>query len=263
MSEKVFVPIVTTSSGLVTAAAVVNGETLFVSVVTNGMGLIRVEFLIDWISAFNGRDILVSSLGDSHPGRAMNTCAAMFLNSPCERWLNLDCDTRFTRVSIDQLLAHDVELVFGMVPIKNDETPPCVCTFMKEGRFGYVRAAEKGLVEVRRAGRACMAVRRTLLEKLKSDNGGPAKRYCYSGSGLDVGVAWDFFPSGVVTGEASVYGEPEFVSEDFGFSELVRSIGGKVLLDSRVTLDHVGSTTYRFSEDRLTKIREFLKANEA
>jgi hypothetical protein len=82
---------------------------------------------------------------------------------------------------------------------------------------------------------------------MKEENGGAAKRY--TNHGRD---EWHFWETGVVTGDKSATGEPEFLSEDWFFCERARELGVPVLVDRRIVLAHEGDKIFRFGSGQLS-----------
>lgn len=226
---------------------------IFVPLLDNGNGSVMASFMMDHAEAFAGRRVHMARASDSHANRGMNKVANAFLASECDVWINIDADIRFSRKDIDRLLSHNLPLVYGIYPKKQDDTPPCLCTFNQ-----VPVPDENGLVEVRRCGRGFMLVRRDLLDRMKEDNGGPALRYHNHGK-----VEWDFFPSGCVWGEQSALGfehdeehyrKREWISEDWYFCEVARSLGVKTYVDTQIALGHVGPKEFRFAGHQLTRM---------
>lgn len=226
---------------------------IFIPLLDNGNGQVMSSFMMDHGAAFGAREVFMIRASDSHACRGMNKIANAFLESPCDIWINIDADIRFTRDNIDRLLSHDLPLVYGIYPKKQDDCPPCVCTFNE-----IPSPDEKGLVTVRRSGRGFMLVHRKVLEAMKEENGGPALRYHNHEK-----TEWDFFPSGVVTGELSAFGDEkledgtpkrEWISEDWWFCERARKLGFPTCIDTGIALGHVGSKEYRFHGNQITNI---------
>lgn len=232
---------------------------IFLPLLDNGSGQVMASFVMDYTAAFRDREVYIIRASDSHADRGMNKIANAFLDSPCDIWINIDADIRFTKENIDQLISHDLPLVYGLYPKKQDDCPPCVCTFDK-----VPVTDERGLAVVRRAGRGFMLVDRRVLEAMKEENGGAALRYDNHGK-----VEWDFFPSGVVTGEFSCYGDEyanvdmgngvafhrpkrEWISEDWLFCEHARKLGFPTYVDTAIALGHVGQKEYRFGGSQLS-----------
>lgn len=237
-----------------TITAALKPNPIYIPLLDNGNGQVMSGFMLDHGPAFAGREIHMVMASDSLATRGMNKIANSFLNSTCDIWINIDADIRFTKDNIDRLLSHDLPLVYGLYPKKQDDCPPCICTFNE-----VPKPDERGLVIVRRAGRGFMLVHRCVLEKMKEDNGGPALRY--HNHGRDGEVEWDFFPSAVVTGEFSAYGDEkdkdgypkrEFLSEDWLFCQRAGALGFPTYVDTGIALGHVGLKEYRFRGDQLT-----------
>jgi Methyltransferase domain len=262
---------------------------LFVPLLDNGNGSVMASFMMDHSAAFGGREVHMVRASDSHANRGMNKIANSFLDSPCDVWINIDADIRFRKMDIDNLLSHDLPLVYGIYPKKEESAPPCLCTFADLPQPDPVT----GLAEVRRCGRGFMLVKREVLEAMKEDNGGPALRYHNHDK-----VEWDFFPSGPVTGAFSALecgaaaplsvaentehrtsniehrtgngsdsslvtrhssldpdGFPirEWISEDWYFCERARTLGYRTFVDTRIALGHVGTKEYRFGPDQVAR----------
>ena len=231
-----------------------NDKPLFIPLLDNGNNSVMASFMLCHAEAFGGRNVHMMHASDSHANRGMNKVACAFLKSNCNTWINIDADTLFTRKDIDRLLSHgDRQLVYGIYPKKQDDTPPCLCTFET-----VPVPDDEDLATVRRSGRGFMLVRRELLEAMKEDNGGPALRFHNHGE-----VEWDFFPSGPVTGAMSALGDAtdpdgypvrEWISEDWYFCERARALGVPTVVDVRIALGHVGSKVYRFGVEQITRL---------
>ncbi len=244
---------------------------IFVPLLHNGNGSVMANFMMCHGEAFAGLTIDMRAIGDSHAGRGMNKVANDFLTTDCDVWINIDADIRFRRVDVDRLLEHaerGVPLAYGIYPKKEDITQACLCTLTETPP---VVDLATGLAEVRRSGRGFMLVKREVLERMKEDNGGPALRFHNHGP-----VQWDFFVSGVVTGEFSAldrqgigtaeeadtgllkdsegYPVREWISEDWYFCERARKLGIPTLVDTRIALGHVGHKTYWFTGDQITRL---------
>lgn len=205
------------------------------------------NFMICHVAAFSGRTINMPRASDSLATRGMNRIAADFLASDSEIWINIDADIHFSAKDIDNLTSHDLPLVYGIYPKKQEDTPPCCATLNDK----IPEPDANGLIELRRSGRGFMLVRRDLLESMKEENGGPALAYHNHGR-----TEWDFFPTMVIEGEMSTApkGEREFISEDWAFCERARALGVKVMADTRIVLAHEGPKVYTFNADQTKKI---------
>jgi hypothetical protein len=235
------------------AARLMNKPKLFIPLSHNGCGMGPINVVPLFMAAFEGYEIDMRVCGDSHANRAMNRVAADFLYSDCDELIIVDIDVTFTRRHIQRLLSHDVPLVYGIYPKKDEKTEPCLCTFKE------IKTRDDGLIEVRRCGRGFLRAKREVFEAMKEDNGGPALRFHNHGR-----VEWDFFPSGPVCGlDVSVYDigdkdedgfqKREWLSEDWYFCDRARALGYPTLVDPNIALGHIGPKEYRFREDQLGK----------
>lgn len=220
----------------------------------NGSGMGPMEFIPCFLSAFAGLDIDVRVCGDSLATRACNRMAADFMYSDCDEMLIIDIDIVFTSKQIRQLLSHDVPLVYGIYPKKQEDTPACLCGFAVDPPVRPIQNSP--LTEVRRAGRGFMRVKREVFEAMKEESGGPALRFHSHGR-----IEWDFFVAGAFSGAESCYpagardedGFPmrEYLSEDWVFSQRASALGFKTLVDSTICLGHIGPKEYRFSPTQM------------
>ncbi len=222
------------------------GKPLYVPLLDNGNGDVKANFMLCHSAAFSGRVVHMSRASDSHAGRGMNKVAADFLLSGCDVWINIDADIHFSASDIDKLIGHGLPLVYGVYPKKEEATPACIATLTDETPV----PDKNGLVEVRRCGRGFMLIHRELLENMKEECGGHAKRYENHGR-----PEWEFFESGVVVGEMSAApdGAPEWISEDWYFCERARAMGVKVFADSRIVLGHEGAKVYQFNGNQIAE----------
>ena len=219
---------------------------IFVPLLHNGNGSVMANFMMCHGEAFAGRTIDMRAIGDSHAGRGMNRTACDFLESDCDTWLNIDADILFTSKDVARILGPNIPLLYGLYPKRQEDTPPCLGTFAQ----GPIERPD-GLVEVRRCGRGFMRVDRSVLEAMKEENGGHARKFFNHGR-----PEWEFFESGVVTGEMSALedGAAEWISEDWYFCERARQIGVPTLVDPSISLGHEGNKVFRFSTDQVTRI---------
>lgn len=229
---------------------------IFVPISHNGNCDVKSGYAACLASAFNGCHIRIEEMGGSHADRQMNNVANRFLITDCDAMLIVDCDTIFTAKDVQRAMFHverDIKAVWGVYPKKQDNPPPCLNTWPE------VKAPdEHGLVDVRRAGRGFLMVKREVFESLKEENGGPALRFHNHDR-----MEWAFFRSGVVggdytalTGDKDADGFPirEWVSEDWMFCEDLRNhLGIPTLVDTGIILKHIGSKTYEFPQAEIAR----------
>jgi hypothetical protein len=192
--------------------------------------------------------------GDSLVNRARNNLAKRFLQgfhgqdgagNPVtvqHDWmLFLDTDLVFKADDVETLYNYGVKhgpgIYCGAYPIKQLR-PKVVFNNMPN----CVPDAE-GIVEVREAGTGFMLIHRkvfeTMQEKLKD-------QIEYS---VDMGhatgpdeIAWDFFSVGVY--DDKLLKRRRFLSEDWYFCQRWRELGGKVLMHTKISCNHIGTFNY-------------------
>jgi len=233
-------------------------------IIDNGMGLITAAYALNIIRAISesGLNISIPTQGtaDSLATRGMNDATNSFLYGNADYLLIIDTDIVTSGQHLKWLFEHDAELVYGTYPKRHPKHEMCLATLTDGDR----PPAGKTLWEVRRAGRGYVRISRSLLEKMKEDNGGPAKRY-HNGK---FPVQWDFWPSMVIEGEFSTaghgkddkgYPRREFISEDWGFCDRARALGVPVLVDPRIQTLHLGQTAFpiRYDEDMLPNVLSY------
>ncbi|MGA2451588.1 MAG: hypothetical protein ABTD50_23265 [Polyangiaceae bacterium] len=195
---------------------------------------------------------------DSLVTRSRNAIVAGFLDSPdATHLMFIDGDTGFEPEHFGRLVAFDQDVVAGMYPVKNLDWSQAArrCTEgnvtieeLRESGLHFVgvpspeseREERDGFVTAIYAGTGFMLIRRSAVERFISAY--PETKYATTHT----------FPAAAVQ-SANQYNvfdcliEPEtrtFLSEDFAFCHRWRRLGGKVWLDTRSCLQHVG--TYDF-----------------
>jgi hypothetical protein len=207
--------------------------------------------------------------GDSLVNRARNNLAKRFLEgfpgqdgagnkvTVKHDWmLFLDTDLVFKAEDVDRLyqlgLKKGPGVYCGAYPIKQLK-PKVVFNNMPN----CVPDAD-GIVEVREAGTGFMLIHRDVFEKMQRelkdeieydvDMGVPTEKPV---------VAWDFF-------EVGVYFDPllkrkRFLSEDWFFCQRWRQLGGKVLMDTRISCNHIGVYSYPGNPNEVIEAGDFYK----
>ena len=163
--------------------------------------------------------------------RARNTLTAKFLsNEGSTHLMFIDADIGWEPWHLLVMLNRDVDVIGGLYPMKSLPIKWCVNGF--EG----AEEGPDGLQEVSKTGTGFLLIKRHVFEKLKSH---PAVKPFNNDIGLDPALNANmktYFDTGVR--------ENRYYSEDWAFCENWRDLGGKVYVDKRVLLKHVG--TYVF-----------------
>jgi hypothetical protein len=196
----------------------------FYPLIDNGTGIIKAQYCYDALVALGGRGAVLGRVSQPYPTRSLNMATATFLSTDCEEMVVIDMDIHFTREDVDKLLSHDVPLVYGLYPKKALPLQWCVATLTDESPFG----GDEPLVEVKRAGRGFMRVHRSVFEKMKP----LVPEYHNHGR-----PEWQFWHEGCDN-------DGEWRSEDWWFCDNWRKLGGKVLVDQTICLQHIGDYSY-------------------
>lgn len=225
----------------------------------NGLGYGTTAFFFNIVKAMSesGIRICFSESGDSLANRAMNRVVNDFLYGQADELLIIDVDIVTTGQHLRWLFEHDAELVYGTYCKRQPLMEHCLAVLNNGDR----PTPGVPLWEVRRAGRGYTRIKRSLLERMKEENGGPALRY-HNGK---FPVEWDFWPTGVHAGKYSTAGEGndkegfpirEFYSEDWGFCDRAREMGVPILVDTRIQTKHIGQWPFPidYTEEMLPQI---------
>ncbi len=165
--------------------------------------------------------------------RARNALTADFLKSDCTHLLFIDSDLLFSSEHIARLLSHDVPLVGGMYPKKQEGPIEWVFNTLP----GTPAPMPDGLLRVRYIGTGFLLIARKVFEMMISYYPALEYRADYG----DRGVQHDFWSMGVY-----VYpdGTCRYLSEDWYFCQRWLDMGLDVLADTKTILRHVGPAVF-------------------
>ncbi len=203
-----------------------------------------------------GFDAALALLGhDSLITRSRNTLVSQFLNTPmATHLLFIDADISFEAEQVYQMLSFDQDFVAGVYPLKViDWSNAAIRRAATAGEsfeaapLLYVGSLCAGN-ELQRDGRFAtgvycgggfMMLKRQAIDRMIEAY--PESRYksahAYSNARTEVNYA--LFDC-MIDKETNVY-----VSEDFGFCQKWRDIGGKIWLDTEGRLTHIGAYSFR------------------
>jgi hypothetical protein len=188
---------------------------------------------LDWTVETMTNESLIS--------RARNTLTAKFLHTTGSTHLMfIDADIGWEPWHLLVMLDRKVDVIGGLYPMKSLPVKWCV-----NGIPGQEEGTDN-LVEVTKTGTGFMLIRREVFEKLDQH---PAVRPFAN----DIGLPKELDPYMKTYFDTAVR-EGRYYSEDWTFCENWRDLGGKVFIDKRVLLKHVG--TYVFdggAQDQLYK----------
>lgn len=193
----------------------------FYPIIDNGMGLSVTAWAVAMLGAVRGRNVFCH-ISTPYCGQAMDLATHYFLQSSCEEMILIDTDLVFTPEQLACLLSHDEPLVFGLYPKRKVAFElPLMALPEKPEPF----AGNEVLCEVAATARGFMRVHRFVFEQMK-----PTTREVeYPG----FGPVYQFWPLA-----------PDGTSEDFAFCAKWRALGGRILVDRRALVQHVGQVRF-------------------
>lgn len=200
---------------------------ILLGIIDNGMGLSRTSWAVclanACLSVLTDYDVVFASISYPYCAGALNKLSHAFIASDREEMIVIDTDIIFRPEHVKFLLEHDEPLVFGLYPKKQiGLTYPTIPLEENLNPF----SGDNVLCEVKATARGFMRMHRNVLERIAPI----CEQY------LDP-----------ITGEMRVeYWKtlPGDHSEDFRFCEEWRNLGGKILIDKRITAQHEGSAVY-------------------
>lgn len=155
----------------------------------------------------------------------MNLATQRFLESDNEEMIVIDTDVIFKPSDLEMLLSHDLPLVYGLYPLKKPGLIFPAIPLLGDG-YPFAEDGRGALREVAACARGFMRIHRSVFESLIPH----VDRVFAAHSSSEQYIFWKNLPGGH--------------SEDFGFCELYRANGGKIMVDSRICCQHEGSAVY-------------------
>lgn len=227
---------------------------------------------IPHVVEFLGSDSLIS--------RARNSIVAKFYsNSNYSHLLFLDADLMFAPESVLKLLNEDKELIGCPYPKKIynwDKVKSClnqnsddlegIKPLLTDINYNFLSKEDNvkvknTIVKCKDIPTGFMLIRRSLITSLMMAY--PERKYKNNIAGLNDGdFYYDFFGTGVINGY--------YLSEDYYFCHLVRSLGIDCWLETAYTLGHIGREIFygnlglqlnHFKNDDMNMDRKLLKKN--
>lgn len=173
-------------------------------------------------------------VGDSAVGRARNTLTYKFLQSDCTDLLFIDSDLVFSAEQVARMLNHDVDIVGGLYPKKQQGDTQWVINTLDYP----VKPRDDRMIEVKYVGTGFMRISRRVFEAIIRAFG---SEIYYVSDGDHKTVEWDFWHMGVYEYPD---GTRRWLSEDWWFCQMARDLGFKVWADQAVILRHSGRVIY-------------------
>jgi glycosyltransferase involved in cell wall biosynthesis len=240
-------------------------------------GYLQSVFLLQRVCDKLGVRVVLNTItNESLVTRARNNIVASFLSLEVEHndgeykkpdyLLFIDADIEFEPTDVIRLLVHDKDVVVGAYPLKvvnynNVENVALSAKEISENVTDYVINFEfdseedrangsvtlhGDLLKVKDAGTGFMMIRREVLEEMIE---------AYKDEVSYIKDNKDLMPDGSVqkipTEQYALFDtiiEPEtrrYLSEDYTFCRRWQALGGKIWLDTKIVLNHIGTHTFR------------------
>ncbi len=188
------------------------------------------------------RSSIICAKGMAELCRARNGLFATFVASGATDMLCVDSDVGWAPGSVERIMSHPVDLVFGAYPRKADGPPSYSVRGFSE-RAEKMRCvdpvtgedAQGGLIQVQGGPAGFLRITKKCADELLHAYG---NRWAHD-EAVPGGKAWQLFEAG--------FSEEEHLSwsEDIEFCRKYTAIGGKVWLDPWLTFEHYGKKVYR------------------
>lgn len=175
--------------------------------------------------------------GDSLVPRARNSLTHRFLASDSTHLLWIDSDLVFSLEQIDRLISHDVDIVGGLYPKKQEGDAQLVLNTFDNNP---PETDSRGLAKVQYVGTGFMLIKRSVFEKM-IDKWGDEIWYTEDSSKRK---EYDFWHCGVYT---YPNGSRRYLSEDWWFCQKCLDLGLTVYADTAVLLKHSGHVLFPLS----------------
>lgn len=165
--------------------------------------------------------------------RSRNQLTAAFLKSDCTHLLFIDCDLIFSAEQIKRILSHDVDVVGGFYPKKQQGKLEWVINTFPEPTL----ARTDGLHKVAYIGTGFICIKRRVFERMIEAH--PEIEFNADYGNRD--SQHDLWPMGVYTYPS---GHRRYLSEDWYFCQRWMDLGGEVYADTHVILKHIGPAIF-------------------
>lgn len=148
----------------------------------------------------------------------------------------VDSDVGWEPLGLQKLLSHDVDVVAGVYP-KRQEPLTFMFRSCREDGEALMGDPATGLIEVWGVPGGFLRIRRAAAEKMVA-NYKDLEAWCNTSPGNRVSRLFDPYWYNDEEGVNRV------LSEDFAFCQRWRDIGGKVYMDPSISMAHVGTKAY-------------------
>jgi hypothetical protein len=185
--------------------------------------------------------------------RGRNQLVAEFMASDCSHLMFIDADIEFNPDDVLKLISHDKPIVVGAYPLKQEPISYVINTVSGEPE------KNKNLIEVKDAGTGFMMIRKDAIEAMQQaypelhytgDLAGNSYRQDLIGKDEHKeklkGNLYSLFDTSHDEDANNAY-----LSEDYTFCRRWQKIGGKIWLDSTISLNHIGRKIYKGNASKI------------
>jgi len=190
-------------------------------IIDNGMGLSVTAWAVSMLHAVEG-DPVFCHISTPYCGYAMDIATQQFMQSDCDEMILIDTDLVFTPEHLACLLQHDEPLVFGLYSKRTVKFEAPLVTLPGNENPA---TAPGVLWEVAKTARGFMRAHRSVFETMRPHV--PVLK------GTEFGDLPNYWPT-----------QPDGTSEDFAFCARWRELGGRILIDKRILVQHVGQARF-------------------
>lgn len=180
---------------------------------------------------------------DSLVPRARNSLVSLMMEIPESTHLMfIDADIGFDPVDIIRLIAHDLDVVGGVYPMKSYPLRYAMNPLPESAETGI-----QGVQEIKDLATGFMLIKRSVIERMIEHY--PETQYKADENTGERNIKfYALFDTSLDNGQ--------YVSEDFTFCRRWRAIGGKLHIDDTVVLRHVGLHTYVADPNSVKEVHE-------
>lgn len=177
--------------------------------------------------------------------RTRNALTADFLKTDCTHMLMIDCDLIFSPEHVGRIVEHDMDVVGGFYPKKQEGPLEWVINTFP----GPIERRGDDLHKVAYIGTGFLCIKRRVFEKM-------IEAYPFIAYGADWGTRetqHDLWPMSVYCAECGAAAGPQcthdpksrrYLSEDWYFCQRWMDLGGEVFGDTRIVLRHIGPAIF-------------------
>lgn len=202
----------------------------------------------------DGREIVIGDIRMSQGdgvARSRNQLSADFIASDCTHLLFIDCDLIFSAEQVARIVSHDLPLVGGLYPKKQEGPVEWVLNTL-----GHSAPDQRGLQAVRYIGTGFLCIQRLVFERMLLKYGPEIQFEADYGKRR---TEHDFWPMGVYEYPD---GHRRYLSEDWYFCQRWNDLGGTVLADTRVIVKHLGPAVFPLASQEQDIFRAAIAAGD-